>query len=266
MKIEFLRICLTLAAASAGFASLAGCGSSLNNSHDGAAGSSGGGGAGGGGQSCGDPSLVIDPTGVIDDMEAGSNVSKLGNGSGWWAGGDEPSKLTGASIMPDGIAASETIPGGRCGSRKAMHVTGQGFGSWAVLNVSMGWGTVDGGGEAILPRDASFRDGLIFWARVGDTSSTQIRVNVTDQYSNDMAKICDPTVTTGDTACYDHFGAVLTGIDTAWKQFKLPFGGLKQLGFGMPRDGVDTAHLYSIDFLLPLGSVFDLWIDDISFY
>jgi hypothetical protein len=243
-----------------------GCGSSANNA-DGGAGTTGAGGGGGtGAQSCGDPSLTIDPTAWIDDMEAGGSLSLLGNGSGWWAGGDDASKANGATITPDGVATSEMIPGGRCGSKRAMHVTGQGFSLWAVINVSMGWGSVDGGAERLLPRDASFRTGIVFWARVGDTSTNQVRLNVSDQYSNDFGGICDPTVATGDTACYDHFGTSLTGLDTTWKQFKIPFGGLKQLQFGIPRERVDTAHLYSIDFLFPVGSVFDFWLDDISWY
>ena len=48
--------------------------------------------------------------------------------AGWWAGGDDPSKATGATITPDGVVTAEKIPGGRCGSIYANHVTGQGFG------------------------------------------------------------------------------------------------------------------------------------------
>ena len=29
---------------------------------------------------------------------------------------------------------------------------------------------------------------------------------------------------------------------------------------------LDTTGLYSFDFALPPGSIFDLWVDDISFY
>jgi hypothetical protein len=241
-----------------------GCGSSANNA-DGAAGTTGAGGTGGA-QNCGDPNVAIDPTAWIDDMEAGSSTSLLGNGSGWWAGGDPESKATGATITPDGVAAPEMIPGGRCGSKRAIHVTGQGFGLWAVVNVSMGWGPVDGGADGLLPRDASFRTGVVFWARVGDTSTNAVRMNISDQYSNENGHICDPAVDTGATACYDHFGTTLAGLDTTWKQFKIPFGGLEQLDFGIPRDRLDSAHLYSIDFLFPVGSVFDFWLDDIAWY
>ncbi len=94
---------------------------------------------------CGDPYAPIDPTAVIDDMETPDymTVRAAGRAGAWWAGGDPTSP--GASITPNGDAPAEPIPGGRCGSKYAMHVTGQGYTVWSVLSVSMGWGSVDGG-------------------------------------------------------------------------------------------------------------------------
>jgi hypothetical protein len=137
---------------------------------------------------------------------------------------------------------------------------------WAVVNVSMGYGSVDGGAPSILPYDASFRTGITFWARIGDTSTDQVRLNVTDRYSNDAGGICDPAAT-GDPSryCYDHFGTPLTKLTTEWHRYKIPFLGLGQLGFGIPRPHVDTTAIYSIDFLFP-NAPFDLWIDDVYFY
>jgi hypothetical protein len=217
---------------------------------------------------CGDPYAPIDPTALIDDMESPAPPTVMGQerGGSWWAGGDDPSKATGASIDPDGSVTAEKIPGGRCGSVYANRVTGHGFGVWAVMNVSFGWGSVDGGPAQLLPYDASFRTGIIFWARIGDTSSANVRLNITDKYSNDQGGICDKTVASGPTGCYDHFGTPLTGLSTTWHQFKVPFRGLTQLGFGIPRPTLDTTSLYTIDFSLPTGTTFDLWVDDISFY
>jgi hypothetical protein len=246
---------------------LAGCSSSSNGP---AAANHGAGSAGTGGAdvSCGDPTLSVDPTALIDDMESPAPPTLLGANSGgeWWAGGDDPSKTTGATITPDGDVTAEMIPGGRCGSKYAVHVTGQGFQSWAVVSASFGWGPVDGGPAQLLPYDAHTRAGLTFWAHVGDTSTASVRLNVSDQYSNDAGGICDKTAASGDTACYDHFGTPLDGLDVGWKQFRIPFSGLSQIGFGIPRPAVDTASLYSVDFLFPVGSVFDFWVDDIAFY
>jgi len=242
-----------------------GCGSSSSSETraDGSAQSSGDAAA------CGDPSLAaVDPTALIDDMEAPDSATAMGaaRGGGWWAGGDDPSKAAGASITPDGVVSAEKIPGGRCGSVYANHVTGQGFGTWAIMNVSFGWGSVDGGEGAQLPYDASFRTGITFWARVGDTSSADVSVKISDKYSNDAGGICDKSVASGSTSCYDHFGAPLTKLSTTWQQYKVPFRGLSQEGFGIPRDSLDTSSLYDVEFMLPRGTTFDLWVDDISFY
>src|ERR1044071_4923809 len=87
---------------------------------------------------CGDPNQAIDPTALIDDMEAPAfaTVMEGGRNGAWWAGGDPMSTAAGAAIQPDGDADAESIPGGRCGSKYAEHVTGHGFSMWAVLSVS----------------------------------------------------------------------------------------------------------------------------------
>jgi hypothetical protein len=205
---------------------------------------------------------------MIDDMELPAPPILLSaNGSGeWWAGGDDASKATGASITPDGDATAELIPGGRCDSKYAIHITGHGFQEWSVVSASFGWGAVDGGPPQHLPYDAQTRVGLTFWARIGDTSSASVRLNVPDAYSSGDGGICDMTATSGDTACYDHFGVTLSGLDFTWKQYRIPFSGLSQQTFGLPRPSVDLTRIYSVDFLFPLGSAYDFWVDDISFY
>jgi hypothetical protein len=219
----------------------------------------------GGGNLCNDPNASIDPTAIIDDMEASDppTIRAGGRTGGWWAGGD-PNSI-GATIVPNGDAPAETIPGGRCDSRNAVHVTGQGFNEWAVVSVSMGWGSVDGGAEALLPHDAHFRTGVAFWARIGDTSTNQVRFSISDQYTRPEGGICVPNGAP-EVACFDHFSVVLAGLGTTWKRFQIPFGGLGQQGFGLPRPALDTTSIYTIEYLFPIGSVFDFWVDDITFY
>jgi hypothetical protein len=244
-----------------------GCSSDGNKMSAGTAGSggSGGGGTGGSGTiNCGD-NQAIDPTAVIDDMEAPDymTVRAAGRSGAWWAGGDPNSPS--ASITPNGDAAAETIPGGRCGSMYAMHVTGQGFAEWAVLSVSMGWGAVDGGAEDLLPNDNSFRTGVTFWARIGDTSSNKVRLALSDKYSRPQGGFC---VENGppDVACFDTHGVDLTLLDTTWRQYRIPFGGLTQRAFGLPRDHLDASSIYTVEFQFNPTSVFDFWLDDIAFY
>jgi hypothetical protein len=213
----------------------------------------------------------VDPTALIDDMEAGGYLLPMegGRNGSWWAGGDAVSPSS-ATIDPNGDAASELIPnGGRCGSLHAKHVTEQGFTSWAVLSATLAVGQVDGGAYVPKGYDAHIRTGLTFWARVGDTSYNKVRFAVSDKYTRPEGGICDndATTSTTTTACYDTAGVDLT-LGKTWTQFQIPFGGLGQRNFGYrePQMGPDTSALYTIDFNLYPNNVYDLWIDDIAFY
>ncbi|HLK92663.1 MAG TPA: hypothetical protein VKZ18_22410 [Polyangia bacterium] len=236
-------------------------------------GTPGTGGAGGGAThpaiACPDGGGPVDPTALIDDMEAGgpSLLMEAGRNGTWWAGGDAVSP--GASIDPNGEASSELIPnGGRCGSLHAKHVTGQGFTNWAVLTATLRVGQVDGGAYIPFPYDAHIRTGVTFWARIGSTSAAQVRFAVSDKYTRPEGGICDPNAATGSTACYDTAGVDLTQLGTTWTQYRIPFAGLGQRNFGLPEPqmGPDTSALYTIDFNFYPNEIFDFWIDDISFY
>ena len=243
---------------------------------DGAAGSSGGNGGNSGtsgasaptASNCGDTSGPVDPTALIDNMEAGGYAILMegGRNGTWWAGGDAVSP--GAAIDPNGNAPSEVIPGGgRCGSLHAMHITGQGFTSWAQVSASMRYGSVDGGASGLLPYDAHIRSGVTFWARIGDTSGNKVRLSVSDKYSRPEGGICDASASaTTKTACYDTFGVDLLPLSQTWTQYRVPFGGLGQRGFGLPEDSLDTSSIYTIQFDFYPSEVFDFWLDDISFY
>src|SRR5262245_42507485 len=149
------------------------------------------GGAGDGGPDvatlyCGDPNAAIDPTAAVDDMED-TDFIILNRSGAWWAGGD----TTGGTIVPDGNADPEPIQGGRCGSTYATHVTGQGFTDWgAVLSMSLRYGSEDGGAPGLLPFDAHYRNGVTFWARIGDTSTNQVRFSIGDRNSRPEAGVC----------------------------------------------------------------------------
>src|SRR5262249_42630283 len=129
---------------------------------------------------CGDPNEPVDPTAALDDMEDQDFII-LNRSGAWWAGGDAP---PGRAVVPGGDAAPAPIAGGRCGSMYAAHVTGHGFNDWgAVLSMSMRYGSVDGSAPGLLPFDAHYRAGITFWARIGDTSTNQVRYSVSDRNS-----------------------------------------------------------------------------------
>jgi hypothetical protein len=264
MRRAFTTFSISLVALLVSVAGGSGCSSDSNQKPDGG-GSAGTGGGGGAMINCGagDP---IDPTAVVDDMETPDYMTVRAGGrtGAWWAGGDPDSP--GSAITPNGDAAAEMIPGGRCDSKYAMHVTGYGFSVWAVLSASMGWGSLDGGAEGLLPNDNHFRTGVTFWARIGDTSSDKVRLAFTDKYSRPEGGMCvDPPQHMG-IDCYDSFGVDLTELSTTWKQYRIPFGGLSQRNFGLPRPELDTSSIYTIEFQFNPTSVFDFWLDDLAFY
>jgi hypothetical protein len=252
-------------------------GCSLNASGTGSGGAGGGGGAagagagGGGGAAinCNAISDPIDPTALIDDMETPDYLTPMqeGRNGSWWAGGDMEAASAGASIQPDGSADAEAIPGGRCGSMYGARVTGHGFTSWAVLTVSLRWGAADGGAESLQPFDATGRKGITFWARIGDTSTDKVRVAISDKYSRPEGGFCVEGATrTIDDACFDLFTIDLTQLSTTWKPYRIPFSGLSQRQFGLPRPGLDVSSLYTIEFAPAISTTFDFWVDDVNFY
>jgi hypothetical protein len=199
---------------------------------------------------------VIDPTAIIDDMEDrdGNLTVTSGRNGSWWIATDETPGGTFEPSQP----LPELIPEGRCGSEYAMRVTGQGFASWgSILGLSLAYGM---GGTA--PHDASFRQGIRFWARIGDTSTKRIRFNIGDFHAAPDAGYC---VENGTPPCFT-YDVTLSQIDTTWKQYAIPFAALVHPTPDDPNEPLDPSRLYTLAFFFHSGAVFDLWVDDLEFY
>lgn len=252
----------------------AGCGPESTEEDHPAAEEQADGGAGGApseAEPCPSPIEIIDPTATIDDFEDqnGSLVPVNGRDGGWWTAGDT---TPGATIVPEkseltGLEATpEAIPGGHCGSSFAMRITGQGFLDWgAILGLNFAYGTRPNGESGGVEYDASGRTGVDFWARIGDTSTNQVRLAFGDANSEPDGGVCVEDGDVGEN-CYDSFGVYLTQLDTEWHHYRVPFAGLSQRDFGVPADGVDVEHLYTLTFNFDPGAIFDFWVDDVMFY
>jgi hypothetical protein len=218
---------------------------------------------------CPDASEPIDPTAMIDDFEDGDGYLVNVPDGGWWTAGDG---TLGATMVPEQteisgmLATPERLPEPRCGSLFAMRVTGQGFTDWgAVMGMNFGYGANADGTEGPYPYDASSRTGVDFWAMIGDTSTNQVRYQVSDVNSEPIGGKC---VDGGGSnlQCYDSFGTDLTQLSTTWRRYRIPFAGLAQRDFGLPADGVVKDQIYQITFNFLTSSPFDFWVDDLQFY
>ena len=164
---------------------------------------------------CPAENVAVDPGALLDDFEHAGSVAPLigGRSGGWYASND---MTQGGIMQPSGDAAPEAIPGGRCASRHALHVTGAGFDLWgAVVSVAMHWGPNASGVYEEQPYDVQARGykGLSFFARVGDTSTTTVRFAVSDQFSRPEAGLCN----LADKNCYDTYGIVMShDLSTQW--------------------------------------------------
>jgi len=203
-----------------------------------------------------------DPNDLIDDMEDGDPalVSVSGRNGEWWLATDHTSGT--AEPVKDNAPSPERIIGGRCSSKQAIHVSGQGFTTWgAVLTLGLKYGS------QAEPVDVSEYTGIEFWARLGgDLSQSSVRVQLQDAATRPEGGVCDPVDGSAE-ACYNGHGTVLEPLDGDWRLYQLPFAKMaQQPDWGHRTPTLDTTTLYSIEWQLPMNAVFDLWVDDVWFY
>jgi hypothetical protein len=113
--------------------------------------------------------------------------------------------------------------------------------------------------------DFSDWDGVVVWARVGPGSSTNLRVRVSDERTDEKACICSGYTNQNDTSngC-DKFGKFFIA-DAAFRAYLLPFSEMQQGGWGLKSPGLDLSNLFEIVVEYGRGA-WDVWIDDIAFY
>lgn len=253
-----------------------GLGGGLNAGGGGLAGSglagnaAGRGGAGGQPPAC-ETTDATDPLRSIDDMEDGDSYlpAVAGRNGAWWTAGDatvSASMVPAPTDLTGELAAPEALTEPRCGSHEAMRVTGQGFLDWgAALGAALVFTERANGESGAAPYDASAYTGVEFYARIGDTSTNEVRFQVSDANSEPDGGVC-VNERAGHDQCYDSFGMSLPELDTAWRHYRVPFTSLSQRDFGYVADGVVTNAIYQISFNFPPSSVFDFWVDDLAFY
>jgi hypothetical protein len=97
-------------------------------------------------------------------------------------------------------------------------------------------------------------------------SKYAMRVGIGDEWSVPQGGHCDIAQTSGSTACYDHFGSSIA-LTPLWTRYTFQFGELQQRDFGIPRPALSVGSVHFIEFTMPAGApVFDIWVDDVSFF
>lgn len=177
----------------------------------------------------------------------------------------------------DNPPVTEPIPGGRCGSRYAMHVKG---GPFLVWGGNMGFSFSPPLNATSLDivdpmtnemRQGRDLQGITFWARLGGASNNNLRVEVGEKHTEGTytgfngGPICMPNTTddNSELGC-DKFGAVAQ-LRADWQQFLIPFDEMRQAGWGRRAEQFDLTGLISFSIFYAQGT-WDFWIDDLAFY
>ncbi len=113
------------------------------------------------------------------------------------------------------------------------------------------------------PYNASAYTGISFWAKVGPTSSNLVRIAFPDKDTDPAGGQCS-TAPGAVNGCFDHWGKSLVFSQT-WTKITLPFSELSQQAFGNLAPQFDPSTLFRIEWDIPVGAVFDIWVDDIAF-
>jgi endoglucanase len=190
--------------------------------------------------------------GVIDDAEDDNNqIAPNKQRSGYWY---TFADKVGSAITPAAGGTFAMSRGGASGSAHSAHVSGK-IGSGQVVYAGMGFNFIDPKGVY----DASAYGGISFWAKVGEGSTTKVRLKVPDVDTDSDGKVC--------TECFNDFGSDLE-LTTTWTKYTIPWSSLSQLqGWGAPRPGsLNAAKVFGVQWQVNApGASYDIWVDDVVF-
>jgi hypothetical protein len=197
---------------------------------------------------CGDPN-------VIDDMEDGDAIICQSNGRNgvWYTAGDHTSDdlEPGPDFSPTRIA-----DGSQGTSQYAARFTGSGFTDWGAL---MGF-NLSVHDDAVGMVDVSADAGIKFRMR----SNVPVSVNFLTPETVEL--LYGGQCTDGMIAsnCDNHLSFEITVPGSGWVDYQVPFSALQQQRPGPVK--WNGRNLYGIQFLVPPGAPFDVWVDDVGFY
>jgi hypothetical protein len=230
---------------------------------DGSVGTEGGtGGTAAGDSSDGEGASVLD---LIDDMEDGDPFIQLvatPRRDGLWdtandgtpAGTQLPAP---SSFRP--VLLSGSVP--HAGDQYAAYTKGNGFTNYgAFMNVTMrSWADYN-----VTPTyDASGYAGISFWAKVGASSTTKVRVRFISADTDPRGGTCNLSGSVSEL-CYNHFYQDVS-VATSWTRYSINFAEFVQGNSGRIFPAINLSRMYGLEFFFGAGTSFEVWIDDLSF-
>jgi hypothetical protein len=200
---------------------------------------------------------------LIDDMDQGLEGGILpceGRMGGWYAFNDgycsqEPSPLT--DPFPYSSPGAE-------GVGNAIRTYGSCEAALEAWGAGIGFDLNNTGSTEYTksPYNASGQGyrGLRFWAKLGSTLSSgrYVTVSFPDRYTDPIGGYCY-------TGCYADWQYSVY-VTTTWGQFDVPFSLLSPHPYIEPEYYFDPTGIMSVHFRFQPGEMFDLWIDNVSFY
>ena len=112
--------------------------------------------------------------------------------------------------------------------------------------------------------NASAYKGISFWAKVGATASPAVKVSFPDKDTDPAGGTCSTAAGAPANGCYDHWGKHLN-LPTTWTKITIRYTDLSQDLWGNLVSQFDPSTLFRIQWEIPAGATFDIWVDDISF-
>jgi hypothetical protein len=226
----------------------------------GAAGGTGGTSSGGKGGTAGAPVLALETIDTMEDHDGAIDNTGSRNGD-WYAGHDATAtgvQTPGSSFAMTALPTTDTRYNASTDKWAAM-TKGMGFNDWGEdMGLNMMLVPV---GEMYHPAyNATGYCGIHFYGRVGVGANPNVIVRVPDKYSLPDGGQCTAGVGT-TTPCYAYYQKVYS-FSTNWTEYNVLFTDLHTSGWP-PKFAQDA--IFSVEFGLPSHSVFELWIDDISF-
>jgi hypothetical protein len=196
---------------------------------------------------------------VLDDLEDGNdNIPMVAGRHGFWYTFNDES--VGGTQTPAGNAAFKVTAGGPEGSNFCARTTGNGFTLWgAGMGFDLNAGATDNAPKGSI--DASAHTGISFMAK-GNQPILFI-VQTSGVLPTDQGGTCVPSMVAGEE-CEDAHGKSIA-LTSVWKEYKVPFTGLAQAGWGKVV-AFDKKKLTSVFFQLGASVSFDVWVDDIKLY